>query len=293
MSLGFYTILFVSFLISLSLTYCLIRKGEALGLLDFPNHRRLHTKPTPRGGGLAFIVSFLLGSFFLVQLNALPFIFFETLILAGLPIAIIGLVDDFFHSPILIRLIIQLLSAILVLWFFQGMPTLELGFITWHWGLIGWPIGILGLIWMANFYNFMDGMDGLAASQGIFVALNISILLLLKGEMILIPALLLLSICIFAFLIWNFPPAKIFMGDCGSNFLGFVFGIFLVFTVKENLLTPWQWLIIFSSFWIDATWTLVRRIIQKENGTKLIQIMLFSMQFGYLEFLKYCLLSML
>lgn len=262
------TILLAAFILSFSLSFLIYRFGEKLRLLDIPNQRSLHIRPTPRGGGLAFIFSFLLGSFFLMQQQLLPTILFKAFLIGGIPIAVIGLLDDLFHSPILIRVVVHTLAAIAVLWLFQGMPVLDLGFSIWHWNQFGWVIGLLGLVWMTNFYNFMDGMDGLAGSEGIFVGLSIILLLLFQGQTELVPALLLLSISIFGFFFWNFPPAKLFMGDCGSGFLGFIFGIFLLASTNQQILTPWQWLIIFGAFWVDATFTLLRRAL---NGEKWYQ----------------------
>lgn len=260
--------LLAAFFLSFSLSFLICRFGKKLRLLDIPNERSLHTNPVPRGGGLAFIFSFLLGSFFLMQQGLLPPLLFKAFMIAGIPIAVIGLLDDLFHSSILIRFIVHTLAAIAVLWLFHGMPVLDLGFSVWHWNQLGWLIGILGLVWMTNFYNFMDGMDGLSGSEGIFVGLNIVLLLLFQGQTELVPALLLLCFSIFGFLLWNLPPAKLFMGDCGSGFLGFIFGIFLITSTNQSLLTPWQWLIVFGAFWVDATLTLLRRVI---NGEKWYQ----------------------
>ncbi len=261
----FIVTLLITFCLSFFLSFLIYRHAEKAGLIDFPNARSLHTRPTPRGGGLAFISSFLLGAFFLVQQGLLPALIFKAFLVGGVPVAIIGLLDDLFHSPILIRFIVHTFSATAVLWLLGGMPILDFGFGVWHWGKLGWLVGILGLVWMTNFYNFMDGMDGLSTSQGIFTSLAVIALLYFQGHTELAPSLLLLCVCIAGFASWNFPPAKLFMGDCGSGFLGFIFGVFLLATTNQHILTPWQWLIVFGAFWVDATITLLRRTLQGEK----------------------------
>lgn len=260
--------LVVAFLLSFTISFLIYKFGKQIGLLDIPNERSLHKHPIPRGGGLAFIFTFLLGSFFLMQQELISITLFKAFVIGGIPIAVIGLLDDIFHSSILIRIVVHIFSAIAVLWLLQGMPILDLGFSVWYWDKIGWIVGILGLVWMTNFYNFMDGMDGLSGSEGIFVGFSVILLLLFQGQTELIPVLLLLCVSILGFLFWNLPPARLFMGDCGSGFLGFIFGIFLLVTTNQSILGPWQWLIVFGAFWIDATITLFQRIV---NGEKWYQ----------------------
>lgn len=182
----------------------------------------------------------------------------------GVLLACIGLLDDLRHVPARVRILFHVLAACSVLYLLGGMPSLDLGFAIWHWQSLGTIVGLLGLVWLINLYNFMDGIDGLAGSEALFVSLAVVLLLLLKGEYQLISVFLLLASAAGGFLIWNWSPARVFLGDTGSGFLGFVFGVLLVATTINHTLNPWQWLILLGCFWVDATLTLIYRVIQGE-----------------------------
>lgn len=259
------TILTVGFISAFLITQLVQKHALSLGLVDIPNERSLHVKPTPRGGGLGFVISFLGG---LAALYFAHFISFQLLlifILGGVLIAGVGLLDDLRHATVKIRLTVHTVAAIFVLGLFHGMPQLPLGFMILHWQWFGNFIGVIALVWLINLYNFMDGIDGIAGAEAIFATTAGALLIILSNHRSeLIWPLLLLGACVFGFIILNWSPAKIFMGDVGSGFLGFALGIFIIASAVEQSLTPWQWLILLSCFWIDATLTLLRRILKGE-----------------------------
>jgi len=167
--------------------------------------------------------------------------------------------------PAWLRLSAHFLAALWVFWIFHGMPPLRLGFTVWHWHHLGTLIGLIGFVWLINFYNFMDGIDGFAGMEAVFVSIGVLILLLIVGSFHLIWALVLLAAVVSGFLLWNLPPARLFMGDIGSGFLGYIFGVILIASVSERTLMPWPWLILLSCFWVDATITLIRRVLAGER----------------------------
>lgn len=233
-------------------------------LLDVPNARSSHDLPTPRGGGIGIVISFFVGILLLHILGLVSLPLLVSFLSGGILLACIGLLDDFRHVPARVRIFFHFLAAGIVLYLLGGMPPLNLGFAIWNWQGIGILVGLLGLVWLINLYNFMDGIDGLAGSEALFVSSAIAFLLFLKGDYQLIPIFLLLASAAGGFLIWNWSPARVFMGDTGSGFLGFVFGVLIIATIANGSLTPWQWLIILGCFWVDATLTLMQRIIRGE-----------------------------
>lgn len=233
-------------------------------LLDVPNARSSHELPIPRGAGVGIVISFLSGVLLLFFLNIVDSTLLIAFFVGGILLASVGILDDLSHVPAGVRISLHFLVALLVLYLFKGMPPLEIGFATWHWHFWGWVIGTVGLVWLINLYNFMDGIDGQAGSEAVFVSCSIALLVFLKGSTSLIPVLLLLAASASGFLVWNWSPARVFMGDTGSGFLGYIFGVLLIATLASGALTPWQWLIVFGCFWVDATLTLVLRVLRGE-----------------------------
>ena len=143
-----------------------------------------------------------------------------------------------------------------------GMPSLSIGFAAMPLGAVGDVLAFIGGVWMINLYNFMDGIDGLAAGQAIVVALAGAILLLGTPSSL---ALFALAASVLGFLIWNWSPAKVFMGDAGSGFLGFAFFCFALYTENTNTLPLLAWAVLVSIFTTDATLTLIMRARQRKH----------------------------
>jgi Fuc2NAc and GlcNAc transferase len=252
------------FIISLGMTYGVRHYALIKNVMDIPNHRSSHTIPTPRGGGVAFIVGFFLGLPFLLYAHKIPLSIFSAFLSAGALIALLGFLDDHAPIPAKWRILGHLLASALILIFLMGMPNLN--FFSWTFSLTFANIlGAVFLVWLINLCNFMDGIDGLAGIEAITVCLGGALLFWLTGHhsLVILPLVLLASVA--GFLFWNFPPARIFMGDAGSGFLGVVFGIFALQAghVKQQLF--WSWLILLGVFIVDATVTLLRRAISGEK----------------------------
>lgn len=250
---------------SLACLLTLFLRSYALqkSLLDIPNHRSSHTIPTPRGGGIAFVVCFLLTLLICFYNNIIPANLIFSYFIGGFFIALLGFLDDRGHIPPLWRLMGHLLASGFALYLIGGMPNLYfLKFLpSWFNNILG----LLYLMWLLNLYNFMDGIDGIAAIEALSVCLGVSLIYALLH----MPANLILPLSLFCavagFLVWNFPPARIFMGDAGSSFLGFILGLMSLEAAKLDSRFFTAWLILLGIFIVDATYTLIRRALHKQK----------------------------
>ncbi|MCD4672297.1 MAG: glycosyltransferase family 4 protein [Anaerolineaceae bacterium] len=245
---------------SILLTNVVRRYALEQDLIDRPNERSSHSVPTPRGGGLAIVITFLLAQVFFVLYGGLESNAFYALIGGGAVIALIGFLDDRHDLSVPIRLTGQFAAAIWATAWIDGIPSLELGFATLHWGWLGYIISVFGIVWLVNLYNFMDGIDGIASSEAVFVAGFGGILLIADGAESLGWSVLALATASLGFLFWNWPKAKIFMGDVGSAFLGYSLGVFALLSTKQSEVSLWVWLLLLNAFIVDATVTLLRRL---------------------------------
>ncbi len=239
-----------------------INYARQKAILDIPNERSSHALPTPRGGGVVFT------GIFLAVILACPFFFpVETpLWLAlsggGLAVAAVGWLDDAKSIPAWQRLGVHAAAVLWALWSLGGMPSLTLGFANLPLGTFGHVLAFIGGVWMINLYNFMDGIDGLAAGEALLVSLAGAIFT--RGSPVSF-ALLALAAPVFGFLVWNWSPAKVFMGDAGSGFLGFAFFCFALYTENTNTLPLLAWAVLVSVFATDATLTLIMRAKQRKR----------------------------
>lgn len=252
-----YMIVFLVFLAAFLLTLIIRYIANKKELLDHPNERSSHTMPTPKGGGLAIIIAFYFALFYLyLHAHIDSELFFA--LLSALPVIIISLLDDIYHLSAKIRLVVQFGSAAAALYFIGGVDTLGLG----SFSLSGtWLnlLALLGIVWMTNLYNFLDGIDGYAGSEALFV--GAAAYLLFGNE-----TALLVAAAAAGFLLLNWYKASIFMGDVGSAPLGFIFAVLMLYDAgSPNFL---GWMMLLALFWFDATLTLFRRM---KRGEKLSQ----------------------
>lgn len=247
-------LLLFTFVMALLLTLAIRTYAHYKELLDHPNERSSHTMPTPKGGGLAIMTAFYgaIGYLYLqTQIDAK--LFFA--LLSALPVILISLIDDIYPLSARIRLGVQLLSAAAALYFLGGVDTFNLAVFTLS-GIWLNVIALLGIVWMTNLYNFLDGIDGYAGSEALFAGLAAY---LLFGS----DSALLLAVASAGFLFFNWHKASIFMGDVGSAPLGFIFAVFMLYDAA----TPHflGWILLLSLFWFDATLTLLRRAKRGEK----------------------------
>jgi UDP-N-acetylmuramyl pentapeptide phosphotransferase/UDP-N-acetylglucosamine-1-phosphate transferase len=244
-----------SFLISL-LTVALIRKRFSQQLLDIPNDRSSHTQPTPRGGGLGFIIALVITSSILAAIDSTS-IEILPLWLVLIPLAIIGIIDDRQGVPAAVRYLVQLSSASIAIAFFHPFPQPWLTNLGIAGEIIGIVLTVIGMTALINFYNFMDGLDGLVGGCS---AVQLGFLAIYLHQ----SWLWLLVAAIVGFLRWNWSPAKIFMGDAGSTVLGATVAIALLNT-NNNTLQAWSALVVTFPLVIDAVYTICRRLMRREN----------------------------
>lgn len=248
-------------LLSWLLTGALRRYALARSLLDIPNDRSSHDVPTPRGGGVAIVVICLVGLPLLGWLSVLSWASVIALVGAGGLVALVGWLDDHGHVAARWRLLAHFLGAGWALVWLGGLPPLPLfGFVV-DLGWLGHVLAAVYIVWLLNLYNFMDGIDGIAGIEAVTVCLGGILLYQLSPttELEWVSPMLLLA-AVVGFLVWNFPKARIFMGDAGSGFVGIVLG---VLSVQAAWVAPelfWGWVILLGVFIVDATVTLLRRV---------------------------------
>lgn len=247
------------------LTWLLRRYALAKSLMDIPNARSSHSVPTPRGGGVAIVVTFLALLPLLGWVGWLGWPSVIGLFGGGVWVAVVGFLDDHGHIAARWRLLAHFIGAGWLLAWLPALPQLALAGYNLDLGLVGYGLAALMLVWLLNLYNFMDGIDGIASIEAITVCVGGALLYALIGIPMLAAAPLLLAACVGGFLVWNFPPARIFMGDAGSGFLGLILG---GLTLQAAWVTPqllWGWLILLGVFIVDATFTLLRRLLRGDK----------------------------
>lgn len=253
-----------AFVTSLLLTGLVRRYALSRSLIDRPNERSSHSIPTPRGGGLAIVVVVLGGVAALAFAEMLPAVTAIALGGGGTLVAAVGFVDDRRGVPAQVRIGVHLLAAGWAVWWLGGMNELTIGAFRVHVGWAGSFLALATIVWATNFYNFMDGIDGLAAGEATSAGLGAALLLGGSGSP-LASVTLLTAAAAAGFLGWNWPPARIFMGDVGSGFLGFLFAALALASENARELPALVWLILLGAFFADATITLVRRMVRGER----------------------------
>lgn len=253
-------IILTCFLATILLTFLVRKWAIHRAILDLPNERSSHTIPTPRGGGLAFSTvwfTYLIYAYFKCMIEKDLFLALGS----GLLLVVIGFVDDIISLKPSIRIIFQLLACSIALYFLKGLIVIDLGYDVININLWLNLVVLLGMVWMVNLYNFLDGIDGYAATEAIFVfgALGLFLGDALAWVMV---------FTVLGFLFWNWQPAKIFMGDVGSTLLGFNIAVFAIYS-QNTMRFPIIGVVILSSvFWFDATITLYRRWRNGEQLSK-------------------------
>ena len=253
------TLCALPFLISLILSRLVIHYfGKHL--IDKPNFRSSHQIPTPRGGGIALacgVVITLLVTSPLTYTSTSPL--YWLLLPTGL-IAVLGICDDLINLNVGLRLIVQFLLASLGI-FLAGVnrefsPPVQ---------LLAILAMILFVVWMTNLYNFMDGINGLAALEAISVCASMALIYWIKiADIEVIYILIIIAASASGFLFWNFPTAKLFMGDAGSLFLGLSLGLLAIGSINKDIYLFVAWLIMLGVFIVDASYTLFYRIITRQ-----------------------------
>ncbi len=244
-------------IISFSLTYFIKNYAIKKSLVAQVNERSSHTIPTPHGGGIAIAITWFIGLVYLYITSQIDISLFYAL-LVGVVISVISFFDDLYELSPKLRLIVQSLVAILGLYFLGGFETLTFGLFDISNSIITNLFAFLLIIWFINLTNFIDGINGYVGSE--FVFLSLAGFLLFADAHFLV-----LAVSVLGFLFWNWNKAKIFMGDVGSTLLGYNIAIFTLYYSNQESTNFWLWIVLFSLFWFDATFTLIRRKLNKEK----------------------------
>ena len=254
-----------AFIAALVLTGLLRRYALAKSIIDVPNARSSHTVPTPRGGGIAIVISFIIGLLWLLVEGNAAWQAAVAVGGAGVLIAIVGFMDDHGHIAARWRLLGHFFGAIWVLVWLGGFPPLEVFGLRLEAAAILGIFATLYLVWLLNLYNFMDGIDGLASVQAITALFGMALIYWLMNFDHLMVLPLMLGFAVAGFLYWNYPPAKIFMGDGASGFLGITLGALSIQGAWAAPAFCWSWVILLGVFIVDATYTLVRRLARGDK----------------------------
>lgn len=248
------------------LTGLMLRVALSTGLLDLPNARSSHSTPTPRGGGMSIVLVSVSAALFLWLSNAIELDLMAAFVVGGVAIACVGFIDDKRSVSVGIRMTIHLSAAAWAVWCLGGLGPVRFGAAIFDLGLIGHLLAVVAIAWAVNLFNFMDGIDGLAATEAVFMTLAAAGFGLVTGTH---PGVSLLMLAVGAaccgFLLWNWPPARIFMGDVGSGYLGYAVGVLAIADARENSVAPFLWWILGAVFFVDATVTLLLRVIRRER----------------------------
>lgn len=245
----------VGFLAGVAVSLLWLKIALAMRWFDVPNQRSSHTRPTPKGAGMGFALAFACFAAVLAWRGILP-ADQAWLVLPGLGLAVTGFIDDVRELGVLPRIGLQALAVITAFLLLPDVRPLS--------GELPPALALVilgtGWVWLINLYNFMDGIDGLAASEAIFVSLGLAWFALdagLHGSSVL---LLTLGVIVAGFLYFNWAPASLFMGDAGSNFLGYSLAAYGLVLVIAGAMTIWTLLILLGVFVADATLTLLKRM---------------------------------
>lgn len=247
-NLNFFLVLFYSFASTVTLIWLVLHFNLSFNIQDQPNKRSLHNKSMPRTGGIIFIPIILL-MWLILDIDT-PLYLSLTII----SLLAISFLDDIRSIPAVVRLIFHITSALIFILY------LDINLNFFYLAII-----VLFLVWMSNLFNFMDGSDGMAAGMAVIGFCSYAIASYMEGEFSFALENGIIMMCSLGFLLFNFSPSKIFMGDVGSISLGFLAGAMGIIGWQKEIWAFWFPILIFSPFIIDATMTLLKRILNKEK----------------------------
>ena len=256
----------ISFLSSLLITNLYLKLATRLKLYSKPHDGSIIPHPNPTSAGIAFALLYCLIIIALDQYLDIANSFKQAIFLCAFVMAILGFLDDLFGLSSKLRICIQFSFVFLVGYLFEVNNLIYEGndFVVIFLALVG----LLSSIWLINTFNFMDGADGLVSTNSFLFSLLGGLYFYLAQEIELAICLWALSSINLSFLFFNWAPAKLFMGDSGSLFLGSIFVVFSLGSIINNQISPYVWLILFSIFYVETTVTLIVRIFRKRNVFK-------------------------
>lgn len=245
---------------ALVLTWVVREFALRKNILDMPGARSMHSRPTPRGGGLAVVLVFFAFIVFAGGRSIIPMNLLLALGVGGGAIAVVGFLDDVFTLGNRVRMAVWIPAGVWAVYWTGGLPVFDIGVAKVPLGLAGSALAVIGVVWMINLYNFMDGIDGLAGGQAVVVGAGAGALLLVAGADVLATLALVLAAAAAGFLVWNWPPATIFMGDVCSGFIGYTIAVLALASDRAGAVPVAAWAALMAVFLLDATLTVIRRV---------------------------------
>ena len=276
-----YLLVFVlTFLVVIFATPLIKKLALKLGAVDVPSRRKIHRKVMPRLGGLAIVLGVVVGVAFTMPTSP----YMTNVLIGGLIITVVGVIDDIFQIKASHKLLGQLTAAIVVVASGLRIDMINLplsGFI--EFGLWSYPFTIIWIIGITNAMNLIDGLDGLAAGVSSIALTSILVMAVIDGQWVVVYLSIVLIASTTGFLVYNFHPAKIFMGDTGSLFLGYSISVLSMMGLFKNIaifsfVMP---VVILAVPIFDTVFAIIRRILRKKG--------LFSPDKSHLH---YCLLEL-
>jgi Fuc2NAc and GlcNAc transferase len=259
----------VALIVSFLLTLAIRRASRGLGLIDVPNERSSHAVPTPTGGGLAIVLSATAAMGLLAAVGIIPARLFLALGPGGAAVAAVGFIDDRKTLSARVRLFVHFIAAAWAIVCIGPVDLFRVGPNSLGLEWLGYAVCTVGIVWFLNMFNFMDGIDAIAASEAVFLCAGASFLALYSAGVSYIAAsAATIGATSAGFLVWNWPPAKTFMGDVGSGYLGFVFAVMGLASGTHSGSALCSCLILAGVFVVDSTYTLVRRFVRGEQVTE-------------------------
>ena len=239
--------------------------------LDVPKGRSSHTQATPRGGGCAIWIAYSAGLIILMKLGHIEMFTLIGFLGAGSLAMFSGLLDDISKDGIKAetRLVLHIIAVTWAIFWLGGVEQVQLGSIVWQWEYAEQILLVLAMIWIINNTNFMDGLNGLAASETIFVVGMAGLFAWASGDSTSLLLCIMLVTTTIGFLPWNIGRAKIFLGDSGSYFLGMMVSLLALTSAQTGSIPPWCWMILFAVFLCDGAVTLARRMIKNPLSWKI------------------------
>lgn len=257
------TLIVFSMIVSLILTPIVIAVSKKLDIVDRPNFRKIHTKPISMLGGSAILLSFFIG----IWLGAPIEREIKPLLLGAIVIYLVGLIDDLYDLKPILKLLGQIAAALIVVFYGVTIDFISIPIgPTIHFGWLSIPITIFWIVAITNAINLIDGLDGLAAGVSTIALVTIAFIAILQGNIFIIMICSVLIGSLLGFLVFNFHPAKIFLGDSGALLLGFIIGFLSLLGFKNitfiSLFFP---IVILAVPFIDTLFAMIRRVKQGQH----------------------------
>lgn len=237
------------------LSYAYLRFASVHGPYAVPNHRSLHQHVIPKGGGIAVALAALACFAILWAHGDLDWRTVNLFLVGGFAVTLGGIADDRLDIPPRHRILMQLSAIAWICFWLGGVPPLYFGATSFDAGLLGLVLLFPACTWFFNLYNFVDGTDGMAASATAFIGGTMSGVMLLAKQYDLAAILAVVAVASVAFLRFNWPPAKMFMGDAGTSFISYIFVAAILVSLSRQAVSLWIWLVVFAFYFADTTTT--------------------------------------